>query len=224
VSFRLLVGAGVVCAVLLAGGAAARAVPPGWPRYVDSRNGFELQLPPGWKTGTSFLTTHAYAVLRRRIPSAARGYAAMLRAAPGHGVLFIAVDSSTISLEHALRFDGGSYGLFPAIFVVRGSRNDMVPVDVHDFVVPFNWAAGTLNASASNCRPTFGRQIVCNNVYRTYLGDVYVDFWRVPGARPGRAPLVAGFVRGQLLEPNGGLLADPATPVWEAVRAIIRYR
>lgn len=202
----------------------AVAVPPTWPRYVDTRDGFELQLPPGWKTGTAFLTTHAYAVLRRRNPSAARGYAAMLRAAPRHGVLLIAVDSSTTSLEHALRSDGGGYGLFPTIFIVRGSRSGVLPLGVSDFVVPVDWSGGTPTPATDCRRKLVPPQIICTSVYRTYLGDVYVDFQPVARPPAGRAPLVAGFVRAPVLEPNGGMLADPATPVWVAVRAIIRYR
>jgi hypothetical protein len=227
---RVVAAAGTLRASLIVTGLAAilltpaaGAVPPSWPRYVDARNGFELRLPPGWKAGTSFLTTHAYAVLRRRLPADARDYAAMLHSAYRHGVLFIAVESSTISLEHALRVDGGSYGLFPTIFVVQGPRGGGVPAAFHDFVVPVAWAGGSLTP-ASNCGRTFGRLVICDDVYQAAWGDLYVDFAPIPHAPPGRAPLVAGFARGQLLEPNGGLLADPATPVWETVRSIIGYR
>jgi hypothetical protein len=198
-------------------------VPPSWPTYRDARRGFELRLPPGWKAGTTFLQTHAFAVLRRRNPRLARQYEKMLRAAPRSSVWFVAVDTSSFALSHSLTRDGGSYGLFPTIFVMPESRVKKAYAGAATAVVPEDWRGRTPDTNRSDCDANFKRHPICLDVYQTFRGDLYLDLWHVMARPSGRVALVAGYARGQNIDQSGALLSQPSQAVWEAARELVRY-
>jgi hypothetical protein len=221
---------GALVAVVVTGvGSAAHstptpvAVPPGWPEHRDVQKGFELRLPPGWKAGTSFLRTPAFRRLRARLPRVAAQYAEMLRKASRNGVWFIAIDTSAFATSHALNSTAGSYGLFPAIFVMPERVARKVYVGAATRVVPADWRGRVPDTNRSNCDASFDRLPICLDVYETFRGDLYIDLWHVMHRPAGRTSLVAGFARGQNIDPSGTLLGQPSQAVWEAARESVRY-
>jgi hypothetical protein len=205
---------------------AARAttmVPPSWPTHRDTAHGFEVRLPPGWKAGTTFLRAAAFRRFRARDPRLARQYETMLRSAAKNGVWFVAVDTSSFALSHALNQSAGSYGLFPVIFVMPERLARTPYSGAATKVVPTDWHGRLPDPNRSNCEATFSRLPICLDVFPTFRGDLYIDLWHVTRRPVGRTPLVAGFARGQNIDATGALLSQPSQTVWETARELVRY-